>query len=255
MPSSATRSWISGWLALLGLLGVADKAQSSPFYAPPLPDEDDRAFSGNIELGYTQLSGNTDSQTLIAKGQFAWLTGNWTHTLRGEVRNVSRDGETSAEQYLVAGRERFNLQGPHYLFGFARAEQDRFSGYDHQFTTIGGYGRELIDNVRHRLSLEAGPGYRYDRIEGGEESASLGVAYGALAYEWAFTKTSSLEQELSMEVTDDNTTSRSLSSLTARLNSHLALKLSHEIKSTSRPPADAEAHTDHTTSASILYDW
>ncbi len=97
MPSSATRSCISGWLALLGLLVVAGKVQSNPFYAPPLPDEDDQAFSGNIELGYTQLSGNTDSQTLIAKGQLAWLTGSWTHTLRGEVRNVSRDGETSAE--------------------------------------------------------------------------------------------------------------------------------------------------------------
>lgn len=255
MPYSTIRSCMPGWLALFGLLAVAGKVQSNPFYAPPLPEEDDEAFSGSTELGYTHMSGNTDSQTLIAKGRLTWLTGNWTHTLRGEVRNVSRDDETSAEQYLVAGRERFDLEGPHYIFGFARGERDRFSGYDQQFTTIGGYGRDLLDDEYHRLSLEAGPGYRYDRIEGEKENASLGVAYGALAYEWAFTKTSSLEQELSVEATDDNTTSRSLSSLTARLNSHLALKLSHEIKDTSRPPADAEARTDHTTSASILYDW
>ncbi|TDB02635.1 DUF481 domain-containing protein [Halomonas marinisediminis] len=254
MPHSAFRSCTSVWLALFGLLAIAGKVHSSPFYAPPLPTEDDEAFSGSTELGYTHMSGNTDSQTLIAKGRLTWFTDDWTHTLRGEVRNVSRDGDTSAEQYLVAGRERFDLEGPHYLFGFARGERDRFSGYDQQFTTIAGYGRDLLDDEGHRLSLEAGPGYRYDRIEG-KENASLGVAYGAMAYEWAFSKTASLEQELSVEATDANTTSRSLSSLTARLNSHLALKLSHEIKDTSRPPADAEARTDETTSASILYDW
>lgn len=87
------------------------------------------------------------------------------------------------------------------------------------------------------------------------ENESLGVAYGALAYAWDFSETASLEQELSVEATDANVTSRSLTALTARLNAHLALKLSHEIKDTSRPPEDAEARTDRTTSASLLYNW
>ncbi|MDI5890192.1 DUF481 domain-containing protein [Halomonas sp. LR5S13] len=242
------------WAALCGLLTIAGGTQAGPFYAPPPPKEDDQGFSGSAELGYTHLSGNTESQTLIGKGRLIWVTGDWTQSLRGEVRNVSRNGDTSAEQYLVAGRERYELDGPHYIFGFARWEKDLFSGYDQQFTTIGGYGRDLLDGRRHRLSLEAGPGYRYDRIEG-EENASLGVAYGALAYEWSFSETSSLEQEFSVEATDDNTTSRSLTSLTSRLNSHLALRLSHEIRDNSRPPEGAEARTDHTTSASLLYDW
>lgn len=241
-------------LMLLALLATAGSAQAGPFYAPPPPEEEDADFSGSAELGYTHLSGNTDSQTLISKGRLTWLTGRWTHSLRGEIRSVSRNGGTSAEQYLVAGRERLDLDGPHYLFGFARWDKDRFSGYEQQFTTIGGYGRDLIDSERQQLSLEAGPGYRHDRIEGGE-SASLGVAYGALTYDWDFSKTASLAQELSLEMTDDNNTSRSLSSLTARLNAHLALKLSHEIKDTSRPPEGAEAHTDHITAVSLLYDW
>ncbi|WP_407650029.1 YdiY family protein [Halomonas rhizosphaerae] len=254
MPHTATLPSMIRWAALCGLLTIAGGTQAGPFYAPPPPKEDDQGFSGSAELGYTHLSGNTESQTLIGKGRLIWVTGDWTQSLRGEVRNVSRNGDTSAEQYLVAGRERYELDGPHYIFGFARWEKDLFSGYDQQFTTIGGYGRDLLDGRRHRLSLEAGPGYRYDRIEG-EENASLGVAYGALAYEWSFSETSSLEQEFSVEATDDNTTSRSLTSLTSRLNSHLALRLSHEIRDNSRPPEGAEARTDHTTSASLLYDW
>ncbi|MBB3330649.1 putative salt-induced outer membrane protein [Halomonas campaniensis] len=239
---------------LVGLALLTGGAQASPFYAPPPPAEDASTFSGDTELGFTQLSGNTDSQTLIAKGRLTWLTGHWTHTLRGEVRHVARDGETSAEQYLLAGRERYDLEGPHYLFGFARWEKDRFGGYDQQFTTIAGYGRDLIDSEAQRLSLEAGPGYRHDRIDQ-EENLSLAVAYGALAWELEATDTTTLAQELSVEATDDNTTSRSLSSLTARLNSRLALRLSHEIKRNSQPPDSAEARTDHTTSASLLYRW
>ena len=254
MPYPTPSLRLPRWLALGGLLAIAGGGQASPFYAPPLPEEHAEGFTAGAELGYTHLSGNTDSQTLIAKGRLTWLSGKWTHTLRGEVRNVSRDDETSAEQYLVAGRERYELEGPHYLFGFARWDRDRFSGYEQQFTAIGGYGRDLIDDERQRLSLEAGPGYRYDRVVDGEDE-SLGVAYGALAYAWDFSETASLEQELSVEATDANVTSRSLTALTARLNAHLALKLSHEIKDTSRPPQDAEARTDRTTAASLLYNW
>src|SRR5690554_7716493 len=89
-------------------------------YAPHPSGEDVPTFSGEAELGYTHLSGNTDSQTLIGKSQLSWLTGNWTHTLRGEVRNVTRDDETSAEQYLLSLRERYDLHERHYLFGFGR---------------------------------------------------------------------------------------------------------------------------------------
>lgn len=228
--------------------------QASPFYAPPPPDEDAATLSGEAELGYTRLSGNTDSRTLIAKGQLTWLTGDWTHTLRSEVRSVARDGDTSAEQYLISGRERYELEGPHYLFGFARWEKDRFSGYAWQATSIGGYGRDLLDGERHRLSLEGGPGYRHDRIDDGPD-ASLGVGYGALDWELQATEAATLSQELSLEATKDNTTSRSHSSLTAKLNSRLALRLSHEIRHNSRPPETAESRTDHTTSASLLYSW
>ena len=235
-------------------LGAGANVSASPFYAPPPVEEKAHGFSGEAELGYTHLAGNTDSQTLIGKSQLTWLRDRWTHLLRGEVRHVSRDGEASAEQYRLTGRERYDLEGPHYLFGFARWEKDRFSGYDHQLAAIAGYGRELIRHEHHRLSLEAGPGYRHDRIDT-EPNASLGVAYGALAWQFEASETTTLKQELSVEATDDNTTSRALSSLTARLNSRLALRLSHEIRRNSQPPEEADARADHTTSASLLYSW
>ncbi|RUR35500.1 DUF481 domain-containing protein [Vreelandella populi] len=229
-------------------------AAANPFYAPPPPTDDAPIFSGDAELGFTHLSGNTNSQTLIGKTRLTWLTGDFTHSLRGEVRNVSKDGETSAEQYLIAGRERFDFSGPHYLFGFARWEKDRFAGYDQQLSVIGGYGRQLLEGSRHSLSLEAGPGYRNDRLRD-DDNERLAVAYSALAYHWGFSDYADIEQEMSVEYTSQNTTGRSLTALTARLNSRMSLRLSHEIKHNSQPPDDTSVRTDNTTSASLLYHW
>lgn len=245
---------LSRYIVLASSLVGATAAVASPFYAPPPPQADAPIFSGDAELGFNQLSGNTDSRTLIGKTRLTWITGEFTHSLRGEVRNVSRGGATSAEQYLLAGRERYDFNGPHYLFGFARWEKDRFAGYDQQLSVIGGYGRQIIDGERHYLSLEAGPGYRHDRLRE-DDNEQLGVAYSALDYRWEFSPNADFRQEMSLEYTDENTTSRSLSALTARLNARMSLRLSHEVKRNSQPPEDASERTDHTTSASLLYRW
>lgn len=248
-----TKDWARGIVIVLsGLWGPPGLA--SPFLAPSPPSEDAPVFSGDAELGYNQLTGNTNSETLIGKARLQWLTGDLTHSLRGEVRHVSKEGDTSAEQYVAAARERFDFNGPHYLFGFARWEKDRFAGYDQQLTAIGGYGRQILDNENHALSLEAGPGYRHDRLrEHGTER--LGVAYSAFDYRWSFADYADVRQEVSVEYTRQNVTSRSLTALTARLNSKLSLRLSHEIKHNSEPPEDAETRSDTTTSASLLYHW
>ena len=237
-----------------GLLLAAMPTLASAFYAPPAPNDDTPEFSGTAELGYTSLSGNTDSETLIAKGSLSWHSGVWTHILRAETRRVEKDDDTSAEQYLVGGRERYDLDGPHYLFGFARWEKDRFSGYRYQTTMIAGYGRQLLDGPTHTLSVEAGPGYRHDALEGGE-GKDLAVGYAAVNYQWAFSEHSSVQQELSVEGTAENVTTRAYSALTTQLNSHLALRLSHELKNNSNPPEGASANTDRTTTASLLYSW
>lgn len=236
------------------LFSPLSSAQDSLFYAPPAPEDDAPEFTGQAELGYTKLSGNADSSTLLAKGRLTWLTGRWTHTLRAETRKVEENDNASAEQYLLGGRERYELEGPHYLFGFTRWEKDRFSGYDYQFTTIAGYGRQLLAGPDHVLSLEAGPGYRHDALENGRDN-DLTVGYGALDYQWNFSEGSSFQQELSVEGTRQNVTTRTFSAVTTQLNAHLALRLSHEIKYNSQPPDGADANSDRTTVASLLYRW
>ncbi|GHB20407.1 DUF481 domain-containing protein [Salinicola rhizosphaerae] len=224
------------------------------FYAPPAPEENAPNFSGSAELGYTRLTGNTNTQTLLAKGRLTWLTGRFTHTFRAETRSVQDNDSTTSEQYLAAARERYELADDNYLFGFGRWERDRFSGYDWQFTTIGGYGRQLLTGPTHVLSAEVGPGYRHDEYAAGG-SDDLPLGYTALDYTFNISDDISFDQELSAEATHINVTTRSLSSITSQFNSHLAMRVSYDIKSNTHPPPETDARTDTTTSVSLLYSW
>ncbi|WP_110666879.1 DUF481 domain-containing protein [Salinicola halophilus] len=241
------------WLLLSGCL-LSVSAPADLFYAPPAPDDDAPNFSGSAELGYTRLTGNTETQTLLARGRLTWLTGRFTHTFRAETRSVQDHDDTTSERYLAAARERYELADDNYLFGFARWERDRFSGYDSQLTTIAGYGRQLLTGPTHTLSAEAGPGYRHDAYaEGGSDN--LPLAYAALDYTYNFSDDISFEQEMSAEATHISVTTRSLSTITSQLNSHLALRVAYDVKSNTHPPPDASARTDTTTSVSVLYSW
>ncbi|WP_110598941.1 DUF481 domain-containing protein [Salinicola lusitanus] len=260
MPLPSCRWWL-----LVSCL-MASPSYADLFYAPPAPDENAPNFSGSAELGYTKLTGNTNTQTLLAKGRLTWLTGRYTHTFRAETRSVQDNDNTTSERYLVGARERYELADDNYLFGFARWERDRFSGYDSQFTTIAGYGRQILVGPTHTLSAEVGPGYRHDvyaddsddddddAYEGGS-SDDLALAYAALDYTYNFSDDISFDQELSAEATHISVTTRSLSSITSQLNSHLALRVSYDARSNTHPPPGAEARTDTTTSVSILYGW
>ncbi|MCM2972280.1 MULTISPECIES: DUF481 domain-containing protein [Larsenimonas] len=244
------------WLVVAGL-GVAASsahAEDNLFYAPPPAADESSGISGKAELGYTSLSGNSNSETLLAKGSLSWYTGPWTRTLRAETKRVEDSGNVSTEEYLLGARQRLSLEGPHYLFNLARWNKERFSGYDYQATVIAGYGRQILDSSPHHLSLETGPGYRRDAWESGSDRDLL-VAYGALDYEYELSESATFEQQLSTEATIDNVISRSYSAISVPLNDNLALKFSHEIKNNSNPPDEADVDTDTTTAASILYNF
>ncbi|WP_236944274.1 DUF481 domain-containing protein [Kushneria marisflavi] len=231
------------------------RAADSLFYAPPPPSDDAVPFSGAIELGYTALSGNTNTETLLGKGRITWYDQAWTHTTRAEVKNVKDSENTTAEQYLFSQRERYSLgDSPNYLFGLARYEKERFSGYDNQFTTIVGYGRQIFDTDLQALSLEAGPGYRFDDYESGGSRHML-LGYLAADYSISISDTASFIQQFSVEGAEDNVTLRSYSAISVAINSSLALRVSHDIKSNSNPPREADAHTDRTTAASVVYNF
>jgi len=238
----------------LGLTGTGTaQAQLEDFEAMDNPATAEEPFKGQAELGYNKISGNSNSESLRAGADMTWFDDPWSYNLQLSAKSASDDDETSAEEYQIQGRTRYNLSTYNYLFGLARWDKDRFSGYDSQSTLIGGYGRQLLVGPPHSLAVEVGPGVRHDEYEEGG-SDNLGLLYAGLDYDWQFSETSRFSQSLATEASRENIIGRSETALTVAMNSDLALKVSYEVEFNDNPPPGASSQTDTTTGVSLIYN-
>lgn len=244
------RQWLLG-AGLLALAGGA-QAQLEDFEALDNPAEAEKPFEGQAELGYHKISGNSHSESLLAGADMTWFDAPWSYNLKLGAKSASDDDETSAEEYFVQGRTRYNLSRANYLFGLARWDKDRFSGYDSQSTLIGGYGRQLLEGPPHSLSVEVGPGVRHDEYTG-DGSDDLALFYAGLDYGWQFSENSRFTQTLATESSRENIIGRSETALVVAMNEDLALKLSYEADFNDNPPPGASSQTDTTTGVSLVY--
>ncbi len=217
------------------------------------PATAEKPFEGTAELGYHKISGNSNSESLLAGADMTWFNAPWSYNLQLNARSASDDDETSAEEYLVAGRTRYNLSTYNYLFGLARWDKDRFSGYDSQSTLVGGYGRQLLIGPPQSLTVEVGPGVRHDEYEDGGHD-NVGLVYAGLDYDWQFSDTSNFSQSLATEASEKNLIGRSETALTVAMNDTLSLKLAYEVEFNDNPPPGASSQTDTTTGVSLVYN-
>ena len=69
---------------------------------------------------------------------------------------------------------------------------------------------------------------------------------------WNISKTSHFTQDLSAEIGEDTTVSKSVTALKTQIDGSLAMKISYTIKHTSEVPADIEK-TDSETAVTLVY--
>jgi len=208
-------------------------------------------WSGEGELGYSSTTGNTETQSLTAKLGLNKEVARWLHSLTLEATNKEDAGVRTAERYYAAGKSDYSYTERDYVYANLDYEKDRFSGYNHRSNVGLGYGRKVIDNEALKLNLEIGPGYRWSELDDGSEEneATLRLA-GDLA--WQISESSAFTQELAVITGEKDTTTRSLSALTTKINSILSLRISYLINHRTDPPPDTE-NTDTETAVTLVY--
>ena len=210
-------------------------------------------WKGNIELGYVKTSGNTEAETLNTKANAETDREIWRHKLNFEALKNSDQGTTTAERYLVSGQSDYKLKGKkNFFFVYISYEDDRFSGYDYQMTEAIGYGRRVLDENNMTLDLEIGPGARQKKVESTGDVESESLVRGAARYAWKITDHSKLTEDLTAEVSEDVTVTKSVTGLSAKINSSLATKLTYTVKNTSKVPAGTKK-TDTELAVTLVY--
>lgn len=218
--------------------------------------EQEKPWKSELELGYVSTTGNSETSTLKARGDGTREAESWRYNAHFDALNAEEETGRSAEKYFFTNKLDYKFGSHSYLFGYASYEDDRFSGYDWQAVAAAGYGYRLLENDTMTWDMEAGPGFRYsaisDDVAADDEEELILRAY--TDFEWKLSDNATFEQELSTEIGQDKTISRSVTSLKSTIVGALAMKLSYTIRYTDNVPPETE-HADTETAVTLVYSF
>lgn len=208
------------------------------------------------ELGFINTSGNTKTQTTAAKADVTYEVEKWRHNGHAEgfgtqTQDDTGKSVTSAERYELSGKSDYKINEYDYIFGLVKLQKDRFSGFGYEDNVAAGYGRKIIKQADMELDLEIGPGIRFFKVEGGKSDDEKLLRLAG-KYWWDITSNSKFTQDITVDVGEDITSTKSVTGIQASINSSLALKITYTLRNKSKVPA-ATKKTDTELAATIVY--
>ncbi|MEN1728053.1 MAG: DUF481 domain-containing protein [Pseudomonadota bacterium] len=211
-------------------------------------------FTGNGELGLLFSRGNSETETFNTALNLTYEEGAWLNESTASFVFGRDDGEENSNRFVATNRTNYSFSEQSYVFGAIRYDRDKFSAFRYQGSVALGVGRMLIDNERHRLSIEAGPGFRFaERRETGESEDEV-IARGFADYGWTISETTELTNRLLVESGSDNTFAENVLGLTVAINSNMALKAGVSVRHNTDVDPGRDK-TDTLTTMNLVYNF
>ena len=208
-------------------------------------------WKGEGEFGYVATSGNTETSNLKARLGLVHERDKWRHDAKLEALNTSDRDVTTGERYAAIWQTDYKFTEFDYSFGRIHYETDKFSGYDYRVSETVGYGRRVLRRPDMTLDLEAGPGARQSKLETGAVEKELMLRLAG-KYAWDITAQSRFTQDLSFDIGEDTTITKSVTAVQAMIIGDLSMKLSYTLENVSNVPAGVK-NTDSETAATLVY--
>jgi putative salt-induced outer membrane protein YdiY len=217
-----------------------------------------KPFSMDGEFGFIATTGNTETTSIKGRLSAHQELTQWSNDFiiealykKDEISDVE---QTTAQKYFLSGQGNYKLENPdHRIFGFASYEDDRFSSFNYQATLAAGWSQKMWEDDTSKFSYSVGPGYSFAETNQGEDQNGL-IVRAALDYQWKISDTANFKQLLSTEIGDDNTKSRSETSVSAQISGGLSLKVSLTLDHNSDVAADIE-DLETQTAVTLVYSF
>ena len=227
-------------------------------------EETKSPWVSTAELGYVNVSGNTETETVKAAVDADYSVDQWVHKVHAdalsstseiEVSPTQSQSNRSAAKWLLSGQSDYKFNDSDYAYGLVSYEDDRFSGFQYQAKLGLGYGRRVIHTDVHELKLEVGPGYRMFKLEPPATDLSRqsdSFVRAAAGYIWIISPTATFTEDLSAEFGKDQDELKSVTALTANISGALAMKVSYTIKHLDVVPSGSDK-TDKEAAVTLVY--
>ncbi|MBV7316179.1 YdiY family protein [Shewanella sp. NIFS-20-20] len=239
-------------LLVLPIFSAPALALVPPDYQEPPSD-----FTAEIEAGFQLNTGNTESSSFNGRTKLVYDTINAKQIATVKAYFSSDSNTTTAEKYDFQFQSNYKLNGG-YVFGRGDFTWDKFGSYTEIITISSGYGFDAIKLRNTKLSLEVGPGYRYNLPFVADTSQGQAIAERdfilrtAAKFEQKFHEYSSMGADLTAEVGENNNTLALDMGYKNTMFQDWAFKVGVNVKYTEVVP-EGTKQTDTITTFNLLY--
>ncbi len=232
--------------------------------------EEEKPLKAEFEVGIIATTGNTKTESYKGKFKVNQNLESWhnEYMLEGlfksdriiDETSGERSDTTTAEKYFASAQANYKINKKHSaLFVYGEYDRNRFSGFDYQYTAALGYSDRLFTHDNSHFAYSVGPGYTVDQPESPEDADKEDnfIVRLSLEYVYKFSDHAKFTQNVSSNYatdTDKNTKTKSVSAVTANLNSSLSLRMSYTLEHNSEV-VDGREHADTETAATIVYSF
>lgn len=238
-------------LVLFTTLCLSGALHAVPAAAQDVVDGPKQGWDGEVALGASLATGNTDRQAVDADVKASYRAGRFEDHYRLSGEFAREDGNTTASRIKAGAQTNYDINNRFYALGFAEVERDRFSGFEYE-TELGiGVGYRVIDDADLSFDVELGPAYRHSELDTGGTDNRL-FARGTAIVQWQISDNARLANETMIEGDSNQVRVEDTLSLTATVIANLAARFSFNIRYNSNPPAATEK-TDTVTKAQLVY--
>lgn len=208
-------------------------------------------YSGEGELGAFTTTGNAPGIGLAAGLKLTAEGDDWRLGLLARADYQETSNVVVREQYRVSAEPNYKFNERGYVYGLGQYEQDRFQGFHARYSLSGGVGYSLLTGENAKLSVKAGPAWRFTRlVTGSDESVLAGLA--SVDIKLKLTPTIQLTEAASAYVDEQRSTLFSVAALDSQLIGKLKARLSYTVQYESNP-ALGRAPTDTTSRLTLVY--
>ena len=199
-------------------------------------------------------TGNSASETIGTGGELFWRPERWIVKVKALYAQSEDDDVLSARSMLGAVRGDRFVTTRTSIFGQFDYLRDLFAGIENRSTITGGLAYKVVDQARHKLTVDGGVGYEHQDILA-EESENTMIGTSGVGYRWEISRTSALAEDFryvqSFETGEDYKFDQSIT-LTAAITSVLSLKIGNIIRYSNQPVPGFET-TDTISSVALVW--
>lgn len=215
----------------------------------------------NVQLGYIFNTGNTRSLSFNLATNLDYTQEAWQNTFLGEFQYARQNGIASRQYFHVNNQSQFDIHETErmrdYIFVNADGVASRFSPYDYQTSLAAGYGRTLVNNDWFLWKAQAGPGFRYSKLQNSNQADSDVIVMLQTDAQFKLGKWGTLEQQVRYDIASAYNYLLATTSLTNNITGHIAIKASFTLTNYSAIPANSSntVKTDTVTNLSLVYNF